>query len=126
MGRNALEAKKLYGLSLTPETVWNLAPWSWAVDWVSNAGDVISNLSDWATDGLVLRHGYIMEQSFVRDTYEWYGPVNFWSQVYPAVFTLECRSKLRRRATPFGFGLTFGDFTPRQWAIAIALGLTKT
>jgi len=125
MGRNALEAKKLYGLSLTPETVWNLAPWSWAVDWVSNAGDVVSNLSDWATDGLVLKHGYIMETSFLRDTYEWYGPVNFWTKEYPSTFTVESVSKLRRRATPFGFGLTFGDFSPRQWAIAIALGLTK-
>jgi len=40
-----LRAKKLYGTGLTPETVWNLTPWSWAVDWFTNAGDVLSNVS---------------------------------------------------------------------------------
>lgn len=127
MGRAALEAKKLYGLSLTPETLWNLTPWSWAVDWVSNVGDVISNLSDWAFDGLVLRYGYVMEHTLVTDTYSFVGPTGFKSKdARPAFVTLVSETKQRRKATPFGFGLNWNGFSPRQWAIVTALGITKS
>jgi hypothetical protein len=124
MERGALLAQKVFGLELTPEVLWNIAPWSWAVDWVSNVGDVISNLSDWLTDGLVLQYGYIMEQSFVQDTYSWEGPTGFKSAaVRPATVVLTTEVKKRRQASPFGFGTSWSSFTPRQFAIAAALGL---
>jgi len=56
MIRYALEADKLIGWIPDPDTIWNLTPWSWAIDWFSNTGDVISNLSDWATYGLIMRY----------------------------------------------------------------------
>jgi uncharacterized membrane protein YbhN (UPF0104 family) len=34
--------------------------------------------------------------------------------------------KYRRGATPFGFGLSEAAFTPRQWAIIAALGLSRS
>jgi len=113
------------GLDLNPETLWEIAPWSWAVDWFSNVGDLIHNANSWSTDGLVLKYGYIMEHSVVRDTYTWSGysgllPLG----TYPQRVVLECETKLRRRATPFGFGLS-GGLTNRQKAIAAALGLTR-
>lgn len=129
--RNALvkygtQARSLLGTDLTPEVLWNAAPWTWAVDWFSNAGDVISNLTDWAEDGLVLKYGYIMEHSFITDTYLLDGPPRYKTKgvhVSPVIACLE--TKRREAATPFGFGLSWSGFSPRQSAIAAALGLTR-
>jgi hypothetical protein len=119
-------ARKLLGIELTPELVWNVAPWSWAVDWVTSAGDVISNLTSWAQDGLVMRYGYIMEHSFVRDEIAFAGPTGLQSSdTLPPIVTLLAESKVRQAATPFGFGLLLSNFSTRQKAIMAALGLTK-
>lgn len=127
LAKHASDAKKLLGISLTPDVVWNLSPWSWAVDWFSSAGDVISNLTDWAFDGLVLRYGYIMEHSSVKDTYIFVGPTTFQSQaVRPDSVTFVSETKIRRKANPFGFGITWSGLSPRQLAIAAALGLTRS
>nr|UJQ85640.1 MAG: hypothetical protein 1 [Leviviridae sp.] len=125
LGGAVQDAKKLLGLSLTPDTVWNLQPWSWATDWLFNTGDVISNLTDWAVDGLTMKYGYIMEHSVSVDEYTFSGPTDFQSKdVRPAVVSLVSESKKRLRASPFGFGLTWNGFTAQQKAIATALGLT--
>jgi hypothetical protein len=126
----AVKAQTLTGLDLTPEVLWNAAPWSWAVDWFSNAGDVISNLSDWSTDGLVLKYGYIMEHCFIKDTYFITNDRNTlpFNKVKVAGITpiFSCvETKRREQATPFGFGLTWSGLSPRQIAIATALGLTR-
>jgi len=133
--RNALasaarKAQTLLGLNLTPEVLWNAAPWSWAIDWFSNAGDVISNLSDWAEDGLVLKYGYIMEHSSVTDTYFITDDRNTlpFNRVKVAGITpifSSVETKRREQATPFGFGLSWSGLSPRQLAIAAALGLTR-
>nr|QDH89337.1 MAG: hypothetical protein H2RhizoLitter8242_000006 [Leviviridae sp.] len=112
------QIQQLLGIQPTPETLWNLAPWSWAVDWFSSAGDVVSNISDWATDGLVMRYGYIMEHSMSVDTY-----THSSNGVSPVTVGREV--KRRRRANPFGFGLTWNGLSPRQLAIAAALGITR-
>jgi hypothetical protein len=123
--RQAARASILYGAELTPSTVWNLAPWSWAVDWFSNAGDVIANASDYLTDGLVMRYGYIMEHSLVRESYAYYGESNFQTPIQPQTLTFVAETKKRRQANPFGFGVSWNGLTPRQIAISVALGLTK-
>lgn len=123
--RAALYATEILGLEITPETLWNLTPWSWAADWVTNIGDVMSNVSDFASDGLVLRYGYLMENTIIKDTYtvtgaelSGYGPTTIRNTFITEV-------KKRRRATPFGFGLDPGSFTPRQAAILAALGISR-
>jgi hypothetical protein len=122
---HANRAVETLGLDLNPETLWEIAPWSWAVDWFSNVGDLIHNANSWSTDGLVLKYGYIMEHSVVRDTYTWSGvPRLMPTGTYPQRIVLETETKLRRRATPFGFGLS-GGLTNRQKAIAAALGITR-
>lgn len=123
--RSFQEAKRLYGIRLTPDVIWNLAPWSWAVDWFSNAGDVISAISAFQQDGLVLRYGYIMETKVTKIT-----------EVMPNVRLSNGRTitlshsygrtrKTRRRATPYGFGLNWDGFSPYQMGIIGALGISK-
>lgn len=125
MAEYALRAQVLFGLDLSPETLWNLAPWSWAVDWFTNTGDVISNLSDWSKDGLVMRYGYVMEHTISKTTTT--QTTNRLKQpavVSPTIIVDE--TKKRRRANPFGFGLTWEGLTPRQLTIAAALGISKS
>jgi hypothetical protein len=125
MMRNALLADKLFGVSLTPEVLWNLTPWSWAVDWFTNAGDVLSNVSSLITDGLLLRYGYIMEHTVHRVTYTWTSDGGSTSSAAPSPVSFVAETKNRRRANPFGFGVTWDGLSPRQIAIAAALALSR-
>jgi len=121
------DANHLLGLDITPETLYNLAPWSWAVDWVSSLGDVVSNLTDHIQYGLVMPYGYLMEHTIVSDTYYWSGPTNLKvSTIVPSPITLVTETKLRRKANPYGFGLTWNSLSTKQQAILAALGITKS
>jgi hypothetical protein len=118
----------LYGILPTPEVIWNLTPWSWAADWVTSMGDIMSNISMLLIDGLVMKYGFVMEHSSVTRTYSISGlrlRRGYGSQPYTGWQRFSTESKLRRRATPYGFGLNDEDFSPRQWAILVALGLSK-
>jgi len=126
MGEHVAVARKVLGGDLTPEVLWEITPWSWAIDWFTNVGDLVKNTSAWSNDGLVLKYGYIMEHSVVRDTYTFVGPTGYLTaEARPLPITLVTETKLRRRATPFGFGLNIGSFTNRQKAIVAALGLSR-
>jgi len=123
LSRHALEADKVFGTNVTPETLWELAPWSWAVDWVTNAGDVISNFSDYVAYGLILRYGYVMETSITKDTYT-FVPYSDSMPVVPIPdLVVHNTVKQRIQANPFGFGITWDGLSPFQLAIAGALGL---
>lgn len=126
IGKLATQADKLFGVSPTPETLWNLAPWSWAIDWFSNTGDVISNLQDFKLLGLVMRYGYVMEHTIVRDTYTFVR--NDASSIVKANVSSIClvtETKKRRAANPFGFGVTWNGISTFQASIAAALGISR-
>jgi len=126
MARFVIEARKLYGLSLTPDVIWNSAPWSWVFDWFSNTSETIRNWSSWAIDNQVVAYGYMMEHSLKSYTYTYVGPTGFQtSGVRPPVVEFVTETKLRRQATPYGFGINWSGLTPRQLAIAAALGITR-
>jgi len=133
MERAASEAHRVFGLDLTPETLWNLAPWSWAIDWVSNAGDVLHNLSQLTQYGLVMRYGYVMETTITEDTYTWrwtgtgaQTPAPFTTPLNVPDVIVRRVTKKRRGANPFGFGLTWDGLNSTQQAIAAALGLSHS
>lgn len=120
-------ASRLFDTRLTPELLWNLAPWSWAVDWFTNAGDVIHNISRLGSDGLVMQYGYAMRRSIVREEVK---AVSQWSDPYGShtakVSTvIGSEWKQRVRAHPYGFGITDTSLSARQLAILAALGLTR-
>jgi hypothetical protein len=123
----AAKAGPLLGIELTPEVVWSAVPWTWAVDWFSNAGDVVSNVSDWATDGLVLKWGYIMEHSVSSVTYNLVGTCRLkpYGTIQASPVTTWSETKRREKATPFGFETTWNTLSPRQLAIATALGISR-
>ena len=130
-------ANKLLGTTLTPASLWELTPWSWAVDWFSNAQEVITNLQNIEIYGLVLQYGYMMEHRSNSDIYTMKDRTGLWYDTKGSLATsvevplsscssviLSSESKTRVKANPFGFGLTEADLSPTQIAIAAALGIT--
>nr|QDH86559.1 MAG: hypothetical protein H2Rhizo31456_000001 [Leviviridae sp.] len=115
----------LLGTDITPEVVWNVTPWSWLADWFANTGDVISNLTSMATDGLVMPYGYVMQHTRAVRTYHYDGPQIYKSKVQPSPLTLVVENKRRLKASPYGFGLTWDGFSNRQIAILSALGISR-
>lgn len=118
------QAAKQFGLIPSPSTVWNLTPWSWLIDWCSNAGDVISNLVT-STD-FAAKYAYVMAHTkyeAVLDSRKAFCYVPRPDDQRRWVFTYE--HKARSVADPFGFSVDWDDFTPRQLSILAALGITR-
>lgn len=129
--RRIQELDFLYGARPSLDTLWNLTPWTWCLDWFSNAGDVATNLSAFSQDGLLLKYGYVMCRSRRTKTYTWEGLVQDSSTVntfvpHRAEQVIAYETKQRIPATPYGFGLTFGDLTSRQWGILSSLGILQS
>lgn len=122
-------ANYLYGTRVTPEGIWNLTPWTWALDWVANVGDVLHNISAFQNDGLVMQRGYIMEK-VTHEKEITYNPLT--TNDYPSNKEESCHAvlrttvKSRRGATPYGFGLDPSGFSTRQKAILLALGFSRS
>lgn len=124
--RHASEARKLLGVRLTPDVAWNLAPWSWAADWISNMGDVQKNVSLFQQDGLTMHYGYMTKHASSTNSYRFLEPFTLWDgrKISPSQ-TFRVRTWRRVAASPYGFGLSFDSLTPRQVAIVAALGFTR-
>jgi hypothetical protein len=123
--RNEAILHHLYGLRVDADLLWKIAPWTWALDWVVNFGDVVRNVAAFAHDGLVLRYGYIMEHTRIITQYSLTGLQLYGQEPLNLTQTFVTETKKRRKATPFGFGFDPGTFSPRQWSIIAALGISK-
>ncbi len=118
-------ANHLLGIRLTPETLWNLTPWSWATDWFTNAGDIIHNVTAFQHDSLVLKYGYIMSHESIKTYASSSGGSDFGGS-----YTGGSRTSIRERKTRFGANPYFGfgatsDLSDSQKVILLALGLSK-
>ena len=117
---------------ITPATLWELAPWSWLVDWNLRIGDTIRANEIHANDRLVMHYGYAMEHSVYDTSVDWHilsgtPSPSGWSG-FPRFGKIRSSTEYKRRirANPYGFrtgGL--GSLTGGQTAILGALGLTK-
>jgi hypothetical protein len=126
---------KLLGAEPDLNTLWQLTPWSWAVDWLVNAHSWIQSLQSLLDYGTVLRYGYVMETTTVTDVYiageEVYTPTSDkWVAFHPpyprcAPVTVKTTVKKRVKANPFGFGLSWDGLSTVQQAILAALGITR-
>jgi len=117
---------RLFGLRISPELLWELAPWSWAADWVTNIGDVMTNMSAFSKDRLVMPWGYVMQKISITDTHTLTAGLKSHGMV-SATQSFKTTVKKRVKATPYGFGLNsdWSSFTTRQLAILSALGITR-
>lgn len=122
----ASEAEKLLGLQVTPEVLWNLAPWSWLSDWFFNVGSLMTNFSALGKDNVVMRRGYMMGHDMTTVTYSNPGVSLYQSLPSgPISQSFTAETKARRRAHPYGFGVTHSQLTAKQAAILAALGISR-
>ncbi len=121
------EFDRVYGAVPTLSTAWELTPFSWLLDWETNMGDVISNISLLGKDGLVLTYGYIMCHSQVVTEYVWKGEVYHGTGKFPQTFRSVVISDIKQReaANPYGLGWTIESLSKKQIAILAALGLSS-
>jgi hypothetical protein len=125
-------ANQLINLKITPSVLWELAPWSWLIDWSTKIGDTIAANELAANDRLIMHYGYAMEHVVCTTTDSWSnrGPSNpsFRWDGTPArsrVFHSWERKK-RIRANPYGFKVgSWGGLSTSQGAILAALGLSQ-
>lgn len=126
--RTLQDYDRVYGIVPDLSTGWELLPFSWLVDWQTNAGDVISNISALGSDGCFLVYGYVMRHTRVVETYTWEG-LAFVNQVETPVKltdTVISDRKQRASAEPFGIGFTGDELSLRQKGILASLGVLFT
>jgi len=126
----AEKARYGLGIGLTPETLWELAPWSFAVDWATSAGDLLKAVSSTLNDGLVMRNGFVMCHTVKRAETIATSPHMSSGQVLPYRFTptsttVFLETKRRFPAVPyFGFGPA-ASYSLKQLSILAALGISR-
>lgn len=119
---------ELMGLTPTPATIYNLIPWTWLIDWFTNAGDVIENLTVSIADRCAADYFYLMrEKSRVQ---------NRWATFFARDFNgravdlhggsqVAYLSRSRTKGDPFGLNTNQNTLTGMQWSILGALGLSR-
>lgn len=122
--------EKLEALSdpqITPSVLWELAPWSWLVDWFVKIGDTIAANEVASDNRIISNYAYAMESIEVKR-----GAIftNITGSKYagPSAIARQWTTtgKRRLRANPYGFKpMTTAGLNPNQWVILAALGLTR-
>jgi hypothetical protein len=123
--------RDLLGLKLTPEVIWELTPWSWLIDWFSNIGLVVENLSNLHASNLILNYAYsticreAVDSSVTSRPALTSASTGYRTWEGDVVTKYETWQKVRLKASPYGFATTLNSLTGSQWAILVALGLAR-
>lgn len=114
---------RMYGLRISPSLIWEATPWSWLVDWFSNAGDIVNNLTAMRYDNLTAKYAYIMRRRY--HAYVLNGSMFLKDATISGTSIRHIQSKSREVASPFGFGLSWDELSPWQLSILSAIGLSR-
>ncbi len=124
---SSLAGRFLAAAKPTPKMVWDLAPWSWAVDWLTGFGQALDAASNLVNDGLVLRNSFVMNHFKNECGISFRGAVTNSSARQVGAGTMYSLSETKTRfpSVPyFGFGAP-GALSVRQVSILAALGVTR-
>lgn len=120
----AMQFITVSGLRPSPSNLYQAVPWTWLIDWFANVGDYIDHLNDVWIDSVVGQYCFVMQHEIIERTLVQELP--FQSSDRTLRFTRKIESKQRNTGnSPYGFGLTWDQLSPRQIAIAIALGVKR-
>jgi hypothetical protein len=114
----------LFGGEITPQTLYQIMPWSWLIDWVVPIGSIIDNFVNDSVDGLVADYAYVSGHQTTKLERVVQGKLRN-GPTYECSSVLLDEVKQRTRASPYGFGLAFSGFSLKRLAILAALGFTK-
>jgi hypothetical protein len=121
----------LTNLDMTAEVLWELAPWSWLVDWFLHLQDSIASNLLAANDRLIMHYGYAFEKTVYETELNWRRTGSTASSIWFGIpssgrYTATTTYKRRLRANPFGFQVgPDGSLSGNQMSILGALALTK-
>lgn len=116
--------RRLYGLTFTPDVMWNLIPWSWLVDWFHGVGKTLAFLNDGAAENLASKHAYVMGTWKTTVTHGCSAQFGKGGTVSLNT-TVEWEQKGRLKASPFGLATAAAPLSERQWSILAALGISR-
>jgi hypothetical protein len=128
----------LFGALPTPELLWSVLPWSWLIDWFSNVGDVISNISPNAIPNLTTDYAYVMRHTTRtvdnRAHASWpRKPKTVWydtgwdsgDETWHSVYKFETKERFGG-VHPFGVSVGGNvQMTAQRYAILSALGISR-
>lgn len=114
---------EMFGLMPNPSLLWELLPWSWLVDWGSNTGDIIANLTTGYADNLAAKYAYVMRGHSIFATVN--SNLRLHNETLSDSWSFPVEWKTRVGANPFGFGLSDDMLSVRQWSILAALGISR-
>ncbi len=122
-------ARQTLGLRLTPEVLWNLSPWSWFSDWLTNTDIAIGAVSDALGDGMVPVSSFVMHhhrrQSVVAAGTPHMSGDGKIARFSPCVTKSLDEQKLRFPSVPYlGFGGGVASLSAKQLSILAALGIS--
>lgn len=117
-------------LGLTSETLfWDLVPFSWLADWFAHFGRTISNIAAFGSNGR-WNVDYAYATTKVVHVMDRRIKVNPKHSASPFLTSGHATSvgtfKVRRRASPYGFALTWPKLSAYQIGVLSALGLAKS
>lgn len=114
----------IHGVRISPSNIYKAIPWSWAIDWFSNVGKHIELVSDEFMDSMAARYLFVSHRKYQRYILKQHIPFKSGPRTFE--FSRLVEVKQRRAAnTPYGFGLTWDNLSPKQLAILGALGISR-
>lgn len=124
-------AIEFLGLKLTPQVVWQLAPWTWLMDWASNLGAIAQNLNSMQLSNVLLDYAYLTVRSRYTgtSTLEVSSVSGYLtgkadcSRFNKQMLTIE--ETVREGASPFGFSFSWAGLSQFQLSILAALGMSR-
>lgn len=119
--------RALMGMRISPAVIYNAIPWTWLIDWFSNAGYLIENLDIGVADRLAADYCYIMRQVTNHRRIDVNGEFHFRGSSRPvtAHATASASSMRRNLIAPFGPSVGQGNLSLTQLSILGALGISK-
>lgn len=118
------KSQYLYGWKPSPSGVYNLTAWSWLLDWFTNTGDVIDNISLYLEDPFLVRWAYVTEHTVVHRQLT-QTCIDNTGRSHFLAFQFKLDIKKRRRVNPLHLGFKGEALNGHQLAILAALGATR-
>lgn len=114
----------IFGARISPINVYKGTPWTWANDWLNTSSSYLEYASDAVMNNLACKYFFLMGHQ--KDEYVFRQVLRFPDRTFTLEFVRRIESKQRLKASsPFDFSLSWNLLSPRQIAIAVALGLTR-
>jgi hypothetical protein len=115
----------IYGARINPSNIYRATPWTWAADWISNLGDYVDRANDMLADSVASQYLFVMQHKIVKRRLIQFLPWHSGTQTLMFERVIETKQR-SEGLSPYGFSLSMASLTPRQLAIAGALGISRS